>query len=860
MVRATPHLSARLVRIVGGLLALIFGIGLVFVVLSDRTRRLEAAHAQSEAFANGGQRLLNAQFLNLQRAMEGIAEDSRQLLASVPDRAPSLIAQNMEGVSRRQGELLDLMLVDTNGAAITPGPGDPTLPAWTREDDSATALLRLGPLQNVRGQWILPIAIPTGDGRWVLARLKQRQLQEVVDHLRPGHDGVATISDRFGTILARTGDGSKVIGQSMSSLFVRDSFDATRRVSRIDGKERLIAVSAPETFALWVGVGVPIDEVLGPWYRFVAFSLLIYIVYWAGFAYLYRHLALSEHDQREYVSHLTEATVRLAEAEQRFRLTFDKNPLPFWVYDVSTLAFLEVNEAALRSYGYTRDEFRSMRITDIRSAYDADNLKNVIASLRLGHDGEPDRVWIHRRKDGSTMDVVVHAADIDMPGYTARLVLAQDVTERIRSERALTYRATHDTTTGLPNTDALVDYLDRGVGPDAWYEVVYVHLRGVDRVSDTFGLDAGRSVLRSMATRLGDVAAAYGMVAHRPGERFLLAVTDPARRDDAIAAIRAAVSEPVALNDTLHTLEPQIGLATHPEDGRDARQVIANAALAAHVRTDETDDVHRFVPAMAERSVARLVMASRMREAIDAGRMVMHFQPVVDARSGQVRKLEALMRWPQGDGSCIPPDVFIPLCEETGLIVPLGEWAMEAAARAHTSLADAGLGHLSIAVNVSAIQFKRTDIAALVRDTNRRHGLPPRALEVELTESSLMDPMHAVAALHRLRQQGTCVSLDDFGTGFSSMAYLRDLPIDTLKVDRSFVADVDSDERAASICRSMIQLAHTLGMAVVAEGVERPAQERWLRDNGCDYFQGFHIGAPVPLQALLPNLRHVTAP
>jgi len=200
------------------------------------------------------------------------------------------------------------------------------------------------------------------------------------------------------------------------------------------------------------------------------------------------------------------------------------------------------------------------------------------------------------------------------------------------------------------------------------------------------------------------------------------------------------------------------------------------------------------------------------------------------------------------------------LCEETGLIVPLGEWAMEAAARAHTSLADAGLGHLSIAVNVSAIQFKRTDIAALVRDTNRRHGLPPRALEVELTESSLMDPMHAVAALHRLRQQGTCVSLDDFGTGFSSMAYLRDLPIDTLKVDRSFVADVDSDERAASICRSMIQLAHTLGMAVVAEGVERPAQERWLRDNGCDYFQGFHIGAPVPLQALLPNLRHVTAP
>ncbi|SEN21074.1 PAS domain S-box-containing protein [Luteibacter sp. UNCMF331Sha3.1] len=860
MLRATPHLSARLIGIVGGLLALIFGVGLVYVVVSDRTRRLDAALAQSAAFANGGQRLLNAQFLNLQRAMEGIAEDSRQLMASVPGSAPSLIAQNMEGVSRRQGELLDLLLVNAAGEAITPGAGDPTLPTWTREDVAATALLRLGPLQNVHGEWILPIAVPTGDGRWVLARLRQRQLQDVVDHLRWGRDGVATITDRFGTILARTGDGSNVIGRSTSALFVPAAPDAERRVSRIDGKERLIAVSAPETFALWVGVGVPVAEVLGPWYRFVAFCLLIYIVYWAGFIYLYRHLALAAHDQREYVAHLTEATVRLAEAEQRFRLTFDKNPLPFWVYDVSTLAFLEVNEAAVRNYGYTREEFRSMRITDIRSAHDADSLKDVIASLRLGHDGDPDRVWIHRRKDGSTLDVVVHAADIDMPGYTARLVLAQDVTERIRSERALTYRATHDTTTGLPNTDALVDYLDRGLGPDAWYEVVYVHLRGVDRVSDTFGLDAGRSVLRSMATRLGGVAAAHGMVAHRPGERFLLAVTDPARRDDAIAAIRAAVSEPVALNDTLHTLEPQIGLATHPDDGRDARQVIANAALAAHVRTDDADDVHRFVPAMAERSVARLILASRMREAIDAGRLAMHFQPVVDAHGGQVRKVEALVRWPQADGSWIPPNVFIPLCEETGLIVPLGEWVVETAACAHTSLADAGLGHLSIAVNVSALQFRRTDVAALVRDTVRRHDLPSHALELELTESSLMDPVHAVGVLSQLRQQGTRVSLDDFGTGFSSMAYLRDLPIDTLKIDRSFVADIDTDERAASICHSMIQLAHTLGMSVVAEGVERAAQERWLRDSGCDYLQGFHVGAPVTLAELVPNLRAAAVP
>ncbi|MDR6935648.1 EAL domain-containing protein [Luteibacter sp. 3190] len=854
MARATSHPSARLIRIVGGLLALIFGVGLVYVVASDRARRLEAAHAQSQSMANGGQRLLTAQFLNLQRAMQGIASDSNQLLASVPDRAPALIAQNMEGVSQRHGELVDLMLVDGRGVAITSGSGDATFPEWTREDDSATALLRLGPIRTLHGEWVLPIAVPAGDDRWVLAHLRQRQLQEVVDHLRFGHGGVAAITDRFGKILARTGDDRAVIGQSVDHLFEPGAKDAEPHTSRIDGTDRLIAVSQPDTFALWVGVGLPVSEVLGPWYRFAAFCLLIYIVYWAGFAYLYRHLAVAAREQRAHVAELTEATVRLADAERRFRLTFDKNPFPFWVYDTDTLAFLEVNEAAIRHYGYSRDEFRSMRITDIRSAHDAASLKEVVASLRLGKDGDPDRVWIHRRKDGSTLDVVVHAADIDMPGYNARLVLAQDVTERIRGERALTYRATHDVVTGLPNTEAFVDYLDRGLGKEAWYEVVYVHLRGMDRVSDTFGLDTGRSVLRAVASRLSAVAPVHGMVAHRPGERFLFAITDPTRRDAAIADILAAVAEPVALNDALHTLEPQIGVANHPADGHDARQVIANAALAAHARTDDEHEMRRFVPAMAERSVARLTLASRMRQAIDGGELRMHFQPVVDTTTGAIRKLEALVRWPQADGSYLPPDVFIPLCEETGLIVPLGQWAFDAAARAHAALADAGAGGLAIAVNVSAIQFQRTDIAADIRAVSLHHALPSGALEVELTESSLMEPMHALTALRALRDQGTRVSLDDFGTGFSSLSYLRDLPIDALKIDRSFVADVDSSARAASICRSIIALAHTLGMTVVAEGVERASQQAWLKDNGCDQVQGFHTGQPVPLGVLLKTL------
>lgn len=850
MGQAETHHSARLVRMIGASLALVFGIGLVAVIVTDHERRVEATRVQNQGFADEGQRLLEAQLRNLERAMDGIAEDSSDLRASVPDRADALIAENIAGVASRQEELADLMLVTAGGTAITPGEGDPDLSRWF--DAGGQAHLRFGPLQRRHGQWVLPIAVPTMDGNRVLARLRQSQLQDVVEHLRSGRDAVAAVTDRYGTIIARTGNSPGVIGQSVDALFKPFDTRDDRRVSRIDGVDRMIAVSGPERYPLWVGVGVASASVLGPWYRFTVFSALLYVLYCIGFAYLYRHLLISGRAQRAYVADLTAASERLADAEKRFRLAFDKNPIPVWVYDMTTLAFLEVNEAAVQAYGYSRDEFLSMRITDIRDARDALEVKKVVAAVRRGEEGEPARVWVHRRKDGSTLDVRLHAANIDFSGHQGRLVLAEDITERLHAERALTYRATHDVITGLPNTEAMVDYLDHGLGKGTWYEVVYVHLRGIDRASDTFGLEVGRSVLRTVASRFRRLGA--NMVAHRPGERFLVAIGDPSRHDAIMAALLGAVNEPVAVNDALHALDPQIGIATHPADGPDAGQVIANAALAAHVEGEQQGRLQVFERGMARRSIERITMASRIRQAIERHELTMHYQPVVDARSAAICALEALIRWPQANGSFISPDEFIPLCEETGLVVPLGHWAFEAAARDHVRLAQAGHGDISIAVNVSAVQFRRTDVAAQVRATTEAHGLPLHALQLELTESSLMEPAYAVTALRKLNEQGTRVSLDDFGTGFSSMAYLRDLPIDALKIDRSFVAAIDTDERAASICRSIVALAHTLDMTAVAEGVEREGQYRWLRDNGCDRIQGYFVHAAMPLPTLLDYL------
>ncbi|MGN6481808.1 bifunctional diguanylate cyclase/phosphodiesterase [Luteibacter sp.] len=545
---------------------------------------------------------------------------------------------------------------------------------------------------------------------------------------------------------------------------------------------------------------------------------------------------------------------QLAEAEQRFRLMFERTPLPAWVFDIDSLEFLEVNAAAVRNYGYSRYEFLRMAVIDIRPESEIAPLQHALATQDTAT--MASRTWVHRRKDGSLLDTRIHTTPVEFMGHHARLVLAEDVTERSRAERDLAWRATHDMLTGLANTEALTDFLDRRFGTRRWYEVIYVHLRGLDLISDTYGLEAGRTVLQQVGRRFATLGLDFGMAAHRPSERFLLAVMHPDKRERAVEALTAAVTEPVLLDGTWHALDPEIGVATHPADGASAEQIIAAAAMAAHFHGESSGAPRPFDASMAERSIERLRMASRIRQAIDQNEFVLHFQPILDARTGHVQKLEALLRWPVADGTFIRPEDFIPLSEETGLIVDIGRRVFEEAAQCHVALARAGHPELAIAVNVSAVQFQRTDVAADVGAAISRYELPRGALAIELTESSLMSNRRsAMAAMRRLSAQGTHVSLDDFGTGFSSMAYLRDLPIDSLKIDRVFVSDVATHERSASICRAIITLAHTLGMTVVAEGVETQDQLDWLVTAGCDSVQGFHRAAPMAFDALVDFLK-----
>jgi PAS domain S-box-containing protein len=600
-----------------------------------------------------------------------------------------------------------------------------------------------------------------------------------------------------------------------------------------------VALAAAMAIVLAVDHSVHVADVghdgLGPWLVTVGAGLLVLACYWAGLCFLLKRL-------RE-----------LSGAEHQFEAMFERNPLPAWVFDTETLRFLAVNRAAVEEYGYTREEFRAMTILDLRPPQQRGDVVAEVAGPPRP-DYADAKVWEHHRKDGSAMDVQVHAASIDFQGCKARLVVAENVTDRLAADRELAWHATHRMSTGLPNAIALAETVRAWHGPS---RIACAQVRGLDLVEDSLGPGARASALQALAARLSELGRHHGAVGHQRDTDFSLAIADPARWAEAVAELRDALLQPIESDDGVHQLEAWIGTADLPGDADDPAQALPLARIAARVARAEGVPVLAYQPAMSQEAGRRLAMVARIRHAIRHDEFALAFQPI--QRMGGDRAvvgLEALLRWPQPDGSFVPPLEFIPLCEDTGLIVPLGRWVLRRAAMAARQLADAGFGMLSVAVNVSHAQIATGDFAADVAHLFGEFGLERGALHIELTESVLMGRAeHTLDVLRRLHDHGICISLDDFGTGFSNMAYLQQLPIDALKIDRSFVSDVENDERNAFICRALIALGHGLGLQVVAEGIETPRQYDWLRRHGCDQAQGYALGRPESLERTLALLR-----
>jgi len=448
------------------------------------------------------------------------------------------------------------------------------------------------------------------------------------------------------------------------------------------------------------------------------------------------------------------------------------------------------------------------------------------------------------------------------------LVIIRDATERRRAEARIEYLAYYDTLTGLPNRQLftreagrLLTDMNPSRSPVA---LLYLDLDRFKRVNDNLGHSVGDALLKSVARRLeqslrasdsrvspGDRSKRLPVrIARLGGDEFVILLTDIADEAQAKSVanrLQQSLGEPFECEGHRFVITPSIGIALYPKDGADIEDLLVKADMAMYQAKDQGRNGHAFYgESMAIRSLSRLELESDLRRAFEADDFLLLYQPKMDLATGMVVGVEALLRWHHAERGWISPEEFIPVAEESGIIVPLGDWVIRETCKQLKAWSSAGLGHLSIAVNVSVQQFAKEDFVDSVLRTMWQFGIKPHLLEFEITESLLMRNVdETTQALKRLSAAGLTLSIDDFGTGYSSLGYLQQFTVDALKIDRSFVKDLHRGGDAAAICAAIIAMARELKLKVIAEGVETAAQLEFLRTHRCDFAQGYLISKPI---------------
>jgi diguanylate cyclase (GGDEF)-like protein/PAS domain S-box-containing protein len=484
-------------------------------------------------------------------------------------------------------------------------------------------------------------------------------------------------------------------------------------------------------------------------------------------------------------------------------------------------------------------------------------------TVQQAHDGHRlGATWVESSEavllpaDGKRLPVLVSVSGLrDAAGVDEGIVCVfHDISDRKRAEARIRHMAQHDALTGLPNRALLQDRLVQATSrPGQDGRAVALLLLDLDHfkeVNDTLGHPIGDQLLEVVAARLRACVREADTVARLGGDEFAVVQVGLRGREEAAILCRRvveALGQPFRLDGHDIFVGVSVGVALHPADGQDPDRLMRNADLALYrVKAEGRSTFRFFEDGMNARLHEQKALEADLRLAVEQNLFELHYQPQFDLRSGTLTGFEALLRWPHAKRGWVPPDLFIPLAERTGLIVPIGGWVLRTAcAQAAAWRAQAGRD-LRIAVNLSPVQFARQDVARLVESALRSTGLPPALLELEITEGVLLQDTEAnLCLLRRLKALGARIALDDFGTGYSSLGYLRSFPFDTLKIDRSFVRDLATDPGAAAIVRAALELTRSLGMAAVAEGIETAAQLELLEAEGCRQAQGYHLGRPM---------------
>ncbi len=552
----------------------------------------------------------------------------------------------------------------------------------------------------------------------------------------------------------------------------------------------------------------------------------------------------------------------LAESEERYRLMAE-NSTDMISRHTPDGVYLYASPACRPLLGYEPQELVGRQALSLFHPADLERMRGTAAR---GFGDDLTSTYRIRRKDGSYAWFETTSRPVISPGTTQvheLIAVSRDITERKYAEEQVAYQAYHDALTGLPNRMLFNDRLTLAIANAHRgrhiLAVAFLDLDHFKRINDTLGHSLGDRLLQTVAARVTGCLREGDTVARLGGDEFTVILHDVSHGGDAAKVaqkILDTVAAPIEIDGHRLYVTTSVGISLYPEDGTDADTLLKNADNAMYRAKDSGRNNYQLcAPAMTSRALERLSLENSLRRALERQEFTVFYQPVREVRGHRFTAVEALVRWNHPEKGLVGPGQFIPVAEESRLILPLGEWVLREACRQGQEWHGKGLATLRVAVNLSARQFQHQGLVDTVEQVLSDTGFPASCLELEITESIAMSHLELTQVLlRRLRDLGVKISIDDFGTGHSSLGYLKRFPVDALKIDQTFVQDVTSDPHDAAIVAAVISLGHSLGLRVVAEGVETEGQLTFLQNEGCDELQGYLLSPPVPPQLLLPQI------
>lgn len=553
-------------------------------------------------------------------------------------------------------------------------------------------------------------------------------------------------------------------------------------------------------------------------------------------------------------------TRRLKKSEQHYRDLFFAHPQPMWVYDLETLRFLDVNEAAIQHYGYSKAEFLSMKITELRPPEDIPRLLESLSQISIGL----NRIglWKHIKKDGTLINVEIIAHTIEWGGRFSEVVLAQDVSEQLQTKVQLEQYAYYDALTGLANRSLLLERLQSSLKkPSKKPKSFAVLALDIDRFKPLkygFGHLIAEQHLIAVAQRLETCVNEIDVVARVGTDEFAVLINNVLGLNslmEKVERIHTALAFPFHLEQVTISSSTSIGIVwDHLNSNRPEDYLQAADTAMFYAKQQGRGSTVFYEPSMATILAEHLQLEADLQKALERHQLRLNYQPIVSLKTQTVVGFEALVRWYHPERGFVCPSQLIELAEKAGLIVPMGQWVLSKACQ-HLLDWKQQFPHLFVSVNLSEIQLRHSSLFEQTETILRSLKLPPYSLKLEITESSLMENFtYATNLLEKLKALKIRLLIDDFGTGYSSLSYLQQLPVDSLKIDRSFVKNIEFNPKDVEISKTIVNLADSLGLEVIAEGIETIQQVNILQQMGCEFGQGYFFSPPLAHEEVIDYL------